>query len=375
MPGQTTLPEVVIRADASRQIGTGHVMRCLALAEFLRDAKYDVSFAIRALPGHLGARIENAGFNMHVLPAASDHHYRPGPDEPAYASWAGVPWQEDARATKTILQTCQPEWLVVDHYAFDARWERAVAGEVGHILVWDDLADRPHFCDILLDQNLGRTAQTYAGLVPSGARVLAGPRYAVLRREFSEIRGSGQIGKGDHGLRRIMVSMGGVDAQNATSAVLDVLAGMEHPENLNVEVVIGSQSPALENVRSKAASMPMAVAVTVDADDMAFRISRADIAIGAAGVSAWERCALGLPSLLIVIAENQRQAAEQLAASGAAVLLGEQTDPLWPDRLANWLKNPARDSRLPRMAAAAAAVCDAMGGRRVVAEIQQASGG
>lgn len=358
------MARIAFRADASLTIGTGHVMRCLTLAETVREAGHSVRFVTRALPGHLAARIGAAGFDTVLLPEP-DGPFAPDADDPAHAAWAGVAWTEDARATAAAIESFRPDWLVVDHYAFDERWERVLAGHVGRILAWDDLADRPHACDLLLDQNLGRGPWDYAALVPEGARVLTGPRYAVLRPEFAALRPDALARRTDGALRRIMVSMGGVDEPNATGAVLDVLAGVPGLDHVQVDVILGSRAPAIAAVRAQAAAMPMPVEVSVDVDDMARRMVRADLAIGAVGGTTWERCALGLPSLLLTIAKNQRPAAAALHDSGAAYLLGDLSDAEWGGRLTGWLSDRGRDDQLLRMATAAAGICDGEGGDRI----------
>lgn len=359
---------VVFRTDASLEMGTGHVMRCLTLAQALRARGADCRFVTRMQPGNLANRIQDAGFDVARLPAPQG---QPPDGPPVHAPWAGVAWAQDAADTIAALEDRQPDWLVVDHYAFDARWERAVAAHVGRVFAWDDLADRPHACDLLLDQNLGRDPEAYAALLPEGTPVLAGPRYAVLRPEFAELRPAALASRSGGPLRRIMVSLGGVDRPNATGAVLEVLAGVPGLRDVQVDVILGSRAPAVEEVRKQAATMPMRVDVAVDVDDMARRMARADLAIGAVGGTTWERCALGLPSLLLTIADNQRPAARALHESGAAYLLGDLADADWRNRLAEWLIDPARDARLSHMAASAARLCDGEGANRVLEALER----
>jgi UDP-2,4-diacetamido-2,4,6-trideoxy-beta-L-altropyranose hydrolase len=151
--------KIAFRADASLTIGTGHIMRCLTLAKVLRGQGATCRFVSRALLGHLAAQIDAAGFGVTLLPARKG--LVPG-GPPAHAAWAGVDWETDAAETRAALNT-PPDWLVMDQYAFDARWQHAARPEGKKLLVIDDLADRPHDCDLLLEQNLGRTAADYAG--------------------------------------------------------------------------------------------------------------------------------------------------------------------------------------------------------------------
>lgn len=244
---------------------------------------------------------------------------------------------------------------------------------MGRVLAWDDLADRPHACDLLLDQNLGRDPEAYAALVPEGTSVLAGPRYAVLRPEFAELRAAALASRSGGPLRRIMVSLGGVDRPNATGAVLEVLGSVPGLRDVQVDVILGSRAPAVEEVRSQAAAMPMQVEVAVDVDDMAQRMARADLAIGAVGGTTWECCALGLPSLLLTIAENQRAAAKRLDSYGASVLLGAVHETTWPRRLRAFLTAADLAERLSLMAQRAATIFDGAGSERVVAAMHDAA--
>ena len=169
-PGQTSSVRVAFRVDASLSIGSGHVMRCLTLADSLADKGAQCHFICREHPGHLIEYIRRKGYSVHVLPPCAKELFlekQPvSTDDPPHASWLGCTWDIDAAATRAILNEGEPDWLVVDHYALDARWERALQGVCKKIMVIDDLADRAHICDQLLDQNFGRTATDYAPLVP-----------------------------------------------------------------------------------------------------------------------------------------------------------------------------------------------------------------
>ncbi|RME63691.1 MAG: UDP-2,4-diacetamido-2,4,6-trideoxy-beta-L-altropyranose hydrolase, partial [Alphaproteobacteria bacterium] len=166
------------RVDASRAIGTGHVGRCLTLAAALRDAGGDALFLCRAHDGHLNAKIEEAGFPVLSLPKRNDTD-----DDLAHSHWLGATQADDAKASIAALAGHRIDWLVVDHYGLDARWESALRRHAHRILAIDDLADRSHDCDLLLDQNFFLDAASrYDGLLPDHCRPLLGPRYAVLRR-------------------------------------------------------------------------------------------------------------------------------------------------------------------------------------------------
>lgn len=356
---------MTFRADASLTIGTGHVMRCLTLARALRAEGATCRFVTRALPGHLAAQIEAAGFGVTLLPAPTG----PAPDaHPAHAAWAGVDWATDAAETRAALGY-RPDWLVMDHYAFDALWQRAARPAGTKLMVIDDLADRPHDCDLLLDQNLGHAADDYDGLVPEHCICLTGPRYALLRPEFAQARASALADRAGRGLRHLLITMGGVDPLDATSQVLRAVQATDLPEDLRITVVMGSRAPALDHVRALARDMPRPTEIAVDVTDMAARMASADLAIGAAGSTTWERCALGLPTIIVQIADNQAGIARALRDAGAALDPGPLNAPEFAQNLQAALAEAP--SRLSMMAARAADICDGTGSSRVTAYIER----
>jgi UDP-2,4-diacetamido-2,4,6-trideoxy-beta-L-altropyranose hydrolase len=237
---------------------------------------------------------------------------------PRHAAWLGADWAQDAEQTKLGLHGIAPDWLIVDHYGIDARWERALRPYVGKIMVIDDLADREHDCDLLLDQNLQSRPNRYQGLVPETCRLLLGPRYALLRPQFSEARK--RLRARDGRVRRILVAFGGVDAQGATLLSLEAIARLNRPD-IAVDAVITSAYPKRQAIESRCQQLPN-VRIHCDVEDMAGLMANADLAIGAGGAMTWERCCVGLPSLVIAIADNQRSIAEACAAQGSLVYLG-----------------------------------------------------
>ena len=359
---------IVFRADASVQIGTGHIMRCLTLADALREKGHACHFICREHLGNLIAAIRQREFHVHTLPITEDGggveegSSEIAAAEPAHVHWLGASWEADARQSRAIIRELDPAWLVVDHYALDARWESAVRSGVLRLLVIDDLADRSHEADLLLDQNLGRESDDYSSLVPKGCRLLIGPRYALLRPEFARLREKSLRRRQSPCLKRVLVTMGGVDKDNATGTVLNALRHCPLPEDAEIEVVMGGNAPWLESVRRQAATMPRKTTIRVDVRDMAMRMLDADLAIGAAGSTSWERCCLGLPAVMVVLAENQRSIAEALANLGACVYLDDvnNVDQL-PDRWGSLTELGALDA----MSKASASVTDGEGVARM----------
>lgn len=321
---------VVFRTDASLEIGSGHVMRCLTLADALRQRGAKCIFICREHPGNLCDHIESSGFSVHRLPVVKGVHQAnayPSPHALAHAHWLGASWESDAEACRSTLKKLLPAWLVVDHYALDIRWEVAARAEAKgaepRLFVIDDLADRHHDADLLLDQNLGHGANDYRDLVPDHCQIFTGPQFALLRPEFAHWRETSLTRRADQrSLERLLISLGGVDKGNVTEQVFDALKNCDLPEKVKITVVMGTAAPWQDRIRAQALQLPWSTEVVVNVNDMARRMSEADLAIGAAGSTSWERCCLGLPTLMLVLADNQQPIAEALHNAGAALYLG-----------------------------------------------------
>lgn len=294
---------ILFRVDASEQIGSGHVMRCLTLAEELRGSCDEIIFICRELPGNLIEHIEAQGFRVFRVP--------PEPETGA----------ADVEQTKKVLRNhgLQPDWLIVDKYGLDKHWESALRPLVKRIMVIDDLADREHDCDLLLDQNYYRNLEIrYRGLVPNHCRQLLGPKYALLRQEFKTARRSLRVRDGS--VKGILIFYGGSDPTDETTKALEAIRLLNRPD-LTFAVVVGASNPRRESIQE----LCLAMANTkfyCQADNMAELMARADLALGAGGASNWERCYLGLPALITIVAENQRETVEALAEAGIVWNLG-----------------------------------------------------
>jgi UDP-2,4-diacetamido-2,4,6-trideoxy-beta-L-altropyranose hydrolase len=337
---------VVFRADASTAIGGGHVSRCLALAEALTAGGARCVLAtgpetrtvVRHLEAFDGEPIElPAGADGTTEAATLAHRFPDGVD-----------------------------WLVVDHYGRDASFERLCRPWARRILSIDDLADRPHDCDVLLDQTSAGRAEAYRPLVPADCRLLLGPAFAPLRRQFREYRRR-RARPDAAAIRRVFVSFGAVDTRDLSSTALSALADAGF--GVPVDVVIGRTAPHRQSVERLAAGVPFPVTVHSDVDDMAGLMAAADLAIGAAGVTSWERCALGLPAIVVVVADNQRLVAAELGDRGAAQVLGEADDVSTADIAEALRALAAALHRRQAMARAASAICDGLGAERVRAAL------
>lgn len=359
--------EIGLRADASLEIGTGHVMRCLTLAAALRLQGSVCRFICREHPGHLIDLIRERGFEVLALPGAVSYGGLAPRAAADYATWLGTDPATDAAQARKALGGRRLDWLVVDHYALDAHWELLMKPAARRILAIDDLANRRHDSNMLLDQNLGRTARDYQGLLPAASVVLAGPRYALLRPEFAALRAQSLQRRSTAQVRQLLVSFGGVDKDNLTLKVLETLVACELPSDCQIVAVMGAAAPGLKAVRDFAGRMPGCIELRVSEKNMTELMAASDAAIGAAGGTAWERCCLGLPSLIIMMAENQKVGALALQASGAA-LLADAYKPL-ADSLRTSLPDLLDPLRLSQMQAACFSIVDGDGTRRVVEEM------
>ncbi len=342
-------PKILFRADASVEIGTGHVMRCLTLAKALKEA--DCTFVCREHAGNLNNYIRDAGFKVLALPMG----------EP---SWLGASWQEDAAQT-AAAGPC--DWLVVDHYALDARWEANMRAQATRIMAIDDLANRPHDCDLLLDQNLGRKPEDYAPHVEPDCPLLLGPAYALLRPEFAAWREKSLARRGG-ALKTLLITMGGVDQHNVAGDILAALKGSALPAGAEIKVIMGPHAPWLAEVKAVAAAMPWPCEVLVGVSNMAELMAGSDLAIGAAGGTSWERCCLGLPTLALVLADNQREGAEALETAGAVRLLGDARSDGWQAELRAALATLSPET-LATLSQNAQTITDGKGAERCAAAI------
>lgn len=325
---------VAFRADASLEAGTGHVMRCLTLADALREKGAECWFVCRAHPGHLAELIRSRGHHCNLLDTVPESEQdKTGASSPAHASWLGCHWTSDAAQTRRILAELRPAWLVVDHYALDTHWESRLRNDVGRIMVIDDLADRSHDCDLLLDQNLGRQPDDYRKHTPPGCQLLIGPRYALLRPEFAALREYSLKRRQLPVLKQVLITMGGVDKLNVTGRVLNALRCAPLPDDCRILVVMGPKAPWLTQIEGLAATLHWPTEVLVSANNMAQLMASSDLAIGAAGSTSWERCCLGLPTLMMIIADNQRKVADYLMSAGAAECI--QTENM-EENILNW---------------------------------------
>ncbi|MCZ8514889.1 UDP-2,4-diacetamido-2,4,6-trideoxy-beta-L-altropyranose hydrolase [Paenibacillus filicis] len=342
--------QVVIRADASIQIGTGHVMRCLTLANKLRQKGAFVQFISREHPGHLCNHIEQQGFIVHRLSPPLQPN-ETNDKKSSYEQWLGVSWELDVEQTLSALRkTHVPmDLMIVDHYAIDIKWEQRIRQHVDKIMVIDDLANRGHDCDILLDQNLyEHMDERYKELVPDRCLQLLGPRYALLREEFRAAQKQAKIR--DQAIQRVLVFFGGSDPTNETEKALQAITLLDE-KYITFDVVVGNSNVNREHIEILCSKLPN-VNYYCQINYIAKLMTQADLSIGAGGSTTWERCVLGLPAITITTADNQMEVTEAVAKAGAVLYLGHYRN-ITPITIADAIKHMLSNPQLlTRMSAA-----------------------
>lgn len=310
---------IVFRVDSAPQMGGGHLSRCLTLASALKDKGAKCVFVCRDHIGSLVQHVKLAGFDLLTLPRLKDHVVDVG----SYSSWVGACWQLDAEQTWQILDKYLSEpidWIVVDHYGLDEEWERYFDAKGIKVGVIDDLVNRPHSSNFLLDQTCGRTQLEYRPLVCPNTTLLVGESYCLLRKEFFSVREKAiEKRHAISEVTKLLVSFGSTDPQAHTLKALKGLVAFAVFRNIEVLVLVGSACPYIQDIKLLTQTLPYKATLHVDCNQVAELIFEADMAIGAAGVSTWERCFLGLPTLLVKTAENQSDVVNRVISSGAAL--------------------------------------------------------
>ena len=309
--------KIVIRTDSSKKIGSGHVTRCLTLAVALRDSGVIVEFVSRTHSGNMIEQISNKGFKVHSLPNPNIVKQVKNLDR--YEEWLSVKQSTDANETIQVITNIEVDWLIVDHYALDYKWEERLRPYTKKIMVIDDLANRSHDCDVLLDQNLFKDISTrYHGKLSERCIQLLGPKYALLQSDYAQLRK--QVQPRQQPPSNILIFFGGVDQYNLTGLTLAALKLVD--VSFSVDVVMSKQSLYYEKIKNQIDNI-LNVQLYSDLQSLAPLILKADLAIGAGGSTTWERFCLGLPSLIITLADNQRVVNNYLHQLGLIDLIGD----------------------------------------------------
>lgn len=313
--------QIAIRTDASNLIGSGHVMRCLTLAKGLRAQGHEIQFVCRNHPGNMNHQISKAGFDVAVLEQPADPITSSDPND--YAAWLSVPQQIDADATIAALKF-HPDWMIIDHYGIDRVWETIVRPAVGGIMAIDDLANRRHDCDLLLDQNCyANQAERYGDLLPTNCRLLLGPRFAILRDEFHEQRAH-LTARDVTNPSRVLVFFGGYDRPGDTLTALAALDGVIS-ESTNIDIVVGSGNVHLNKI-VRYATRHGNWSVHTNITYVASLMARADFSLGAGGTTIYERMFMDLPTITVAAANNQEHVLTYCHAQNYVHYLGRSED-------------------------------------------------
>jgi UDP-2,4-diacetamido-2,4,6-trideoxy-beta-L-altropyranose hydrolase len=358
---------IIFRVDASIEMGIGHVMRCLTLADALKTEGSYCHFVCREHPGNLIDQIASRGHQVYPLATAKICQQAEKTEaertQPSHASWLGCDWLTDARQTSAHIETLNVDWLVVDHYALDYHWEKYLRPLCKKIMVIDDLADRNHECDLLLDQTFKRPDSDYKQRTPSNCNILTGAKYALLRPEFAAMRNYSLERRKEPKLKHLLISMGGADSGNATGQILRTIEGWPLPGDCHITVIMGNTAPYLDDVRARASELPWPVEVKVNISNMAQLMADSDLAIGSAGSTSWERCCLGVPTLMLILAENQREIARALGEAKAALIFDNKEPPSQLHELST--------ATLKRMSRAASEITDGLGTGYVTRSLEE----
>jgi UDP-2,4-diacetamido-2,4,6-trideoxy-beta-L-altropyranose hydrolase len=310
---------IAIRVDSSLSMGSGHVMRCMALASELKDRGGEVVFLCRELRGNMIPYIRELGHKVIVLNKTENG--RPFDQAEEHDEWLSVNWASDARACLKHVREFGVDTVIVDSYSLNISWEAEMSEYVENIVSIDDLC-RDHHCEMLIDQSLLRTSREYRDRIPHSSLALCGSHFAILRREFQENRKMAlEKRKTTDSVRTIMISLGGADERNDTLKVLKHLYDSTVMKSVEkVLVILGAQCRNQTVIENYLNSYSFSFELHVASREMAKLMCQTDLAIGAPGVTSIERCCLGLPSLLYCVADNQKNNADALVRSGAGIL-------------------------------------------------------
>lgn len=357
---------IIFRTDSSSLIGSGHVTRCISLASYLKKDGLDVEFICRKHKGNYINKIQDAGFKVHELKLVGKIKLK---SNTSYASWLGASQSLDAENCIEIIKSRKINFLIVDHYGIGVNWQKKLKPYCGKLMVIDDLAQRRHACDVILNQNLGSTKKKYKKLIPHTCKQLLGPKFALLDSVYSNIKVDLKSRSGN--IRRALIYFGGGDDALKYSEL--ALNAFCEPKliHIKLDLVINSKKNNLKQIK-KIISNRGRIKLYSNLPNLSKLISNSDLAIGAAGSTTWERCCFGIPSIIVICALNQKLSAEKIKKKNAAFVF-------YPN---NNLQKNIKDAALSlcrnkniylKMSQKALKICDGHGSKRVSKLISQGS--
>lgn len=349
---------IAFRLDATNEIGSGHFTRCMTLANALRKEGHKTKFFFREIHDIFVEKLQNNGHNFHCI---KQNNMCPGQNNLQHSKWLKVSQEADASAFKHENKGHLWDWIIVDHYALDYRWETEVLEFTKRIMVIDDLADRKHNCHILLDQNFtDKEKGRYKSLTPDNCKILLGPKQALLRPEYSELH---KKTRPREMIKTILISFGGADNKNVTSKTIEALLKMDH-SNYDINIIAPVMSDKLKTLTESINGFAN-IQMLCNLPSLGTLLSKTDLAIGAIGTTSWERLCLGVPTIAITTGENQVSVAKALHNANLIHLLGEARDVSEDDILKalNWCLN---NQNIKKWSKHCMSICDGLGTNRVV---------
>ena len=344
-----TQKNLFIRVDSGLDVGLGHVMRCFALAEFIKNMNFNVYFISKKIKGNISRNIENNGYRVFHLDSKLIKSSKPN-------------WKIDALKTSKIIQHFknQKNLLLVDNYGLSEKWETTLKSIVDKIVVIDDFSNRSHNCNLFIDQNLHTSKKKINKKIPKNCKKLLGPKYALLRKEF--ILSRKIVKKRSGKINRILISFGGSDEKNQTLKVIKKIVD----EKINVDVIVGEPNKNKTKIK-KICSRMENFTYYQQPKNIAKIMKKADLAIGAGGIITWERCCLGLPSIVAIVSKNQEDATNAVSKKGCLINLG-RVEQLTSEDYLNAIRN-LNSRKLIRMHKKCLELVDGKGTERVAKQI------
>jgi len=349
---------VVFRVDSSTKIGAGHIYRCMAIAECMLEKDVDVSFICRNLAGNFTSLLKEKNIPVVILPAflnsseISDNEFED----------FGFSQDEDAKQTVNALISHKPDWIIVDHYALDEQWERILRPYCNKLMVIDDMASHRHDCDLLLNQNYSfENKGLYKKMVPPSCQILLGPNYALLRKEFQILRNLKTYRSKSLEIFLVFFTAGNDQGETLKAMKGLVLFGKAK----QVDIVIGKGNPDIITIKAMCDFQKWGFHCQIDY--MPKLIMQSDLVIGGGGSSNWERCALNVPALIVILAENQLAIAEALDNAGIVINLGWSKNV----QIEDYAKalNTLTPQQLISMSEKGSSLVDAQGSQRLVEKL------
>lgn len=357
---------IACRVDCSSLIGSGHLFRCKAIAEQLSRRGHRVVFVTRNLPKTAAKQLEGINAQVYSLPpltAAIPFI------EDKYDTWLGIDEFADANGTLSCLAALKTDLIIADHYGLTRVWHDEIKAHIPKLVVYDDLVDRSINANLVINPNFGWIDKHYEGLVGPETKLVLGPKYATLNTHFHKLRKESIAARENRELTHLLISFGGADPRNFTAKVLDVIQKISFERPLKLTVVAGLLNKNIDDLRSMISRMDLDVTLVDHLDRIWETYLKTDLVIGAVGTSVWERCCLGVPSISIPIAENQRSAARALVCAGAIKVIDPENHN-WRKALSTEIENLQNKNRLRELGNRASRVCDGLGGFRVVSLIE-----